>query len=119
MTSKVFRPLHLPRRSKALALGLHPRRAGRSLACGHLLPPCEKELGSFLSADGRLGSHPWLTKALREGLVATLLTTLLTSAVLAAPEVFRQSPSTTWRQWNTPALATGQLPHPGLMLDCP
>lgn len=118
MTSKVSRPLHLPRRSKALALRLHPR-AGRSLSCGYLLPLSEKELGSFVSADGRLGSHPWLTKALREGLVATLLTTLLTSAVLAAPEVFRQSPSTTWRQWNTPALATGQLPHPGLMLDCP
>jgi hypothetical protein len=118
MTSKVSRPLHLPRRSKAHALRLHPR-AGRSLACGYLLPLSEKELGSFVSADGRLGRHPWLTKALREGLVATLLTTLLTSAVLAAPEVFRQSPSTTWRQWNTPALATGQLPHPGLMLDCP
>lgn len=56
---------------------------------------------------------------MREGLVATLLTTLLTSAVLAAPEVFRQSPATSWRQVITPTLANGQLPNPGLMGDCP
>lgn len=118
MTSKVSPPLHLPRRSKALALRLHAR-AGRSLAGEPLAFPCEKELGSCVSGDGGVDSHSWVTRALSEGLVATLLTTLLTSAVLVAPEVFRQSPATTWRQWITPTLVTGQLPHPRLMLDCP
>ncbi len=118
MTSKVSRPLHLPRRPRALALGLRPRRF-RSFAGAPLPPPCETELGFGFHGEGGQDSHPWLKQALREGLVVTLLTTLLTSAVLAAPQVFRQSPATTWHQWILPTLATGQLPNPGLLLDCP
>ena len=118
MSSKVSHPQHRPQRSKALA-STHHAWASRPLAGGALPPPCQKKLGSCDRGDGGQDSHPWQARALREGLVATLLTTLLTSTVLAAPEVFRQSPATTWRLWITPTLATGQLPNPGLMLDCP
>ena len=51
--------------------------------------------------------------------MAALLTSLLTSAVLASPDTFRQSPSDTWRQLITPVLATGQGPRPDGLADCP
>ncbi|MFM9088523.1 MAG: hypothetical protein ACKOPT_10340 [Cyanobium sp.] len=52
-------------------------------------------------------------------MLVTLLTTLLTAAVLAAPDAFSQSPTFTWRQLIAPALATGQWPGPGSLVDCP
>jgi hypothetical protein len=51
--------------------------------------------------------------------VVTLLTSLLTSAVLASPELFRQSPAVSWSQRTTPGLAVGERPAGGLLLDCP
>lgn len=51
--------------------------------------------------------------------MATLLTSLLTSSVLAAPETFRQSPIVSWRQFTTAGLAVGPLPGRSVLVDCP
>lgn len=61
----------------------------------------------------------WRRGAWREVFLVTLCTSLLTSAVLAAPGTFRQSPAVSWRQFTTPALAVGSHPLRGVLLDCP
>lgn len=116
--SKLSHQLHIPRLPRPARLGLRslPTRMGFGSAVSL---PCHRAQ----SADGN-GVAPalvngWQRRAVREGLVATLLTSLLTSAVLASPESFRQSPAVTWRQFTTPALALGQLPDRGVLLDCP
>ena len=118
MPSKLSRPLHIPRRPRSAGLGLRsfPSRMGFGMAVS--LPCHRAESTSGTGVEPELASR-WQRRAVREGLVATLLTSLLTSAVLASPESFRQSPSVTWRQLTTPALALGQLPDRGVLLDCP
>lgn len=119
MPSKLSQPLHIPRLPRPAALGL--RSLPSRLASGkvEVSLPCHRSPRAYgASAEPEL-VNGWQRRAVREGLVATLLTSLLTSAVLASPEAFRQSPTVTWRQLTTPALALGQLPDRSVLLDCP
>jgi hypothetical protein len=115
MASKLSRSLHLPRRSKTAALGWAPHRLGRWT--GPALPPPCQEMTGAKEAAGKAGR--WQRRAVREALLSALYTGLLTSAVLASPEMFRQSPVATWRQLTIPALAAANLPAKGVLLDCP
>ena len=114
MPRQICRPLHLPRRPSAL------QRGQRLLATRTPLPPQCRPAGALLAPNDAAAPAPsWHRRALREGVVVSLLTTLLTSAVLAAPELFQQSPLTSLRQLSTPALAQGQLFRPWFLSDCP
>ncbi|MFM7641571.1 MAG: hypothetical protein ACKO45_08475 [Cyanobium sp.] len=114
MPSQISRPHHLPRRPSAL------QRGQRLLATRAALPPQCRPAGALLAPNDAVPpATSWHRRALREGVVVSLLTTLFTSAVLAAPELFQQSPLTSLRQLSTPALAQGQLFRPWLLLDCP
>ncbi|MFN9548082.1 MAG: hypothetical protein ACK6AD_13640 [Cyanobacteriota bacterium] len=118
MPTKLSRPLHIPRLPRSDALGLLSWRAGTRPGTALVLPGHPPQGRSDDSSGAELSSG-WRRRAVREGLVATLVTSLLTSAVLAAPEMFRQSPAVSWRQFTTPALALGQRPDRGVLLDCP
>lgn len=84
------------------------------------LPPLCRPAGALLAPhDAGPLATSWQRRVLREGVVVSLLTTLFTSAVLAAPELFQQSPLTSLRQLTTPALTQGQHPRPWFLLDCP
>jgi hypothetical protein len=61
----------------------------------------------------------WRRRALREAVMVTLFTSLLTSAVLAAPEMFRQSPAVSWRQVSSGSLVVGSQPNRSVLVDCP
>lgn len=117
MSTKLSRPLHIPRipRAGVLGWGAQRFRAGAAGAHGR---PCSLA-SPPASAPGTEPVGRWQRQALREGVVATLLTSLLTSAVLAAPELFRQSPAASWRQFTTPALTLGALPVQSVLVDCP
>ncbi len=116
MATKLSRALHLPRFSRPGALGLRSPRAGRAL--GRSFPGAA---GHPLSDRGRPAPavRGWGRRALREGVLVTLLTSLMTSAVLAAPQVFRQSPDVSWRQFTAPVALPDQTPAGGVLLDCP
>lgn len=90
-----------------------------SLLGGALPPRCRGPIAPVGAGDGLPLRQPWTQQAVREGLWVGLLTTLLTSSVLAAPEVFRQSPATTLAQLTTPGLVNVQPSSPGMLLDCP
>lgn len=117
MPIRIRTSLHRPKRYPSVE-GSLPRPL-RALTGVPLPPPCKA--GELFSPEENSSSPPrhWRRQALREGLLATLLTTFLTSAVLASPESFRQSPATTWRQLSLPALANGQQPFLGAWTDCP
>ncbi|MEB3334204.1 MAG: hypothetical protein VKP70_04395 [Cyanobacteriota bacterium] len=80
---------------------------------------CRQAMGATALVEAAAPLPRWQRRALGEGLLTALVTTLLTSSVLAAPEAFRQSPQLTWRQFTTPALALGELPGRSVLLDCP
>lgn len=113
----------LPRRQ----IGPWPRRfkrqslAGRRCSTGGAQPPFGPPPHQILEqGHDQTPLNTWRLQAVREGVLVSLMATLLTSAVLAAPEAFRQSPATTFRQLSTPSLATQQTGSPGgLLLDCP
>ena len=116
MATKLIRAPHTPRLRPP---GVRGWRSPRTRGTGG---------GSFpgpgahtVSAPGRPipGPLSWRRRALREGVMVTLLTSLLTAAVLAAPEVFRQSPAVSWRQFITPAQVLDQPADGGVLLDCP
>jgi hypothetical protein len=118
MPAKVSLAPHLPRPPRSLGLGLESRRS--AVLGGEALPPPCQEAMALTGSEATAPSAPgWARQALRESLLATLVTTLLTSAVWAAPEAFRQSPARTWAQMITPALAAGQGSAPGVLIDCP
>ena len=104
-----------PRRSKRQIL------AGRRCLTGGPQPPFGPPPHQILEhGHDQTPLNTWRLQAVREGVLVSLIATLLTSAVLAAPEAFRQSPATTFRQLSTPSLATQQTGSPGgLLLDCP
>ncbi|MFM7237765.1 MAG: hypothetical protein ACKOYK_13575 [Cyanobium sp.] len=113
MAPKLILSKHLPRRSRRPAALAHPQQPepSQALSAERIPPPtCPERTPQPRS---------WPSQAWREGVLVTLLTTLLTAAVLAAPDAFSQSPTFTWRQLIAPALATGQWPGPGSLVDCP
>ncbi|MFM1799067.1 MAG: hypothetical protein RLZZ117_1345 [Cyanobacteriota bacterium] len=116
MATKLTRAPHLPRFPRPGVLVLRSprsRRTGVAAFPGPSLHPAPTP------AQPAPGSWSWRRQALREGVLATLLTSLLTSAVWAAPEVFRQSPAVSWRQFASPALILDQPAEGGVLLDCP
>jgi hypothetical protein len=117
MASKLSRSVHLPRprRLGIPPLGCRPRGGSGAppLTCRTLEPP-----PSPGQAPLERGTD-WRRWALRDGMVVALLTGFLTSAVLAAPDAFRQSPVLTWRQLASPALVMDQAPGDGVLVDCP
>jgi hypothetical protein len=118
MATKLSRPLHIPRVLRPGVLGMRAPRAPRARMGSGLALPRQCQAAPDQGARPERANR-WPVRALREGVVVTLLTSLLTSAVLAAPEVFRQSPAVSWRQVTTPALAEGPVPGRGVLLDCP
>jgi hypothetical protein len=92
------------------------RRARRTAFCQAATQPL---LGLQAREDASGRRIGWGRRALREAVVAAVFTTMLTSAVLAAPEMFRQSPAVSWRAFTTPRLAAGPLPGGDVLLDCP
>jgi hypothetical protein len=113
MAPKLILAKHLPRRSRRPAALAHPQQPvpAQALFAERIPPPtCTERTPQPRS---------WQLQAWREGVLVTLLTTLVTAAVLAAPDAFSQSPTLTWRQLIAPALATGQWPGPGSLVDCP
>jgi len=115
MATKLSRPLHCPRFPRSAVRGGRAQRF--RLGAPVALPlPCHGVPENGVRPEGASG---WQRRALREGVVVTLLTSLLTSAVLASPELFRQSPAVSWSQRTTPGLAVGERPAGGLLLDCP
>lgn len=117
VSTKLTRPLHIPRlpRTGVLGVGAHRFKVGAAGARGW---PCSLAFAPS-GAPGPEPTRRWQRLALREGVVVTLLTSLLTSAVLASPELFRQSPAVSWRQLTTPALALGPLPGKSVLVECP
>ncbi len=120
MATKLIRAPHIPRLDRAGALAARATRSGR-MASGSLPvpPPGSCAHAVSVTALPPRAFRGWSRRALREGVVVSLLTSLLTSAVLAAPEAFRQSPAVTWRHLITPAVALGQPAEGGTLLDCP
>lgn len=116
MATKLTRALHLPRLPRAGVLGVRSPRASRTVGAPFPGPVAHASSPLGLAAPAVRG---WGRRALWEGLVASLLTSLLTSAVLAAPEAFRQSPVVTWRHVTTSAVALDQGAEGGVLVDCP
>jgi hypothetical protein len=122
VAAKLTRPFHIPRLPRPDALGVLPRHQARPAGSRGLVglgSRCRLAIGSVGLEKGARPVPGWPGRAVGEGLLAALVTTLLTSSVLAAPEAFRQSPLVTWRQLTTPALAAGELPGHSVLLDCP
>jgi hypothetical protein len=120
MPAQLSRPFHIPRLPRKGVAGLLHRGQASPTARGGLVGRCRKALGALaLEETTAARKLAWQRRALGEGVLATLVTTLLTSSVLAAPDVFRQSPGVTWRQVTTPALVAGDLPGRNVLLDCP
>lgn len=122
MANQVSSPPHLPRvLLPSPRLKRQPDTVQRAwtLVGGAMPPRCRRTKELAGSGDGLPPRASWRQQAVQEALLAGLLTTLLTSSVLAAPEVFRQSPATTLDQLTTSGLITGQPSSPGLLLDCP
>jgi hypothetical protein len=116
MASTLTRAPHLPRLSRPGVLDSRPARSRRAL--GHPFPGLSAHpvIALALPAPAAFG---WRRRALREGVIVTLLTSLMTSAVLAAPEAFRQSPAVSWRQFTAPTVTLDQSASGAMLLDCP
>ncbi|MEB3318885.1 MAG: hypothetical protein VKO39_12195 [Cyanobacteriota bacterium] len=115
MATKLSLPPHRPTFPRSGVVGGRSRRF-HWCAPAALPLPCQRT--SEQGADPAV-SRGWQRRALREGVLVTLLTSLLTSAVLASPELFRQSPAVSWNQRSSLGLAVGDLPARGPLLDCP
>ncbi len=120
MATKLIRAPHIPRLARTGAFKVRVSRAGE--AAGRPFPSGLP--GSWAPAVSAPALplrvfRGWRRRALREGVVVSLLTSLLTSAVLAAPEAFQQAPAVTWRQLLTPAVVADQPAEGGTLLDCP
>ncbi|MBM5817073.1 MAG: hypothetical protein FJ083_11005 [Cyanobacteria bacterium K_Offshore_surface_m2_239] len=115
MATKQSRALHIPRLSPPGVVGRRAPRVRRAAAAPVPGPWPHAASALGLPATAFRG---WRRRALREGVVVSLLTSLLTSAVLAAPEVFQQSPAVSWGQFTTSTAVLDQSTKGGVLLDC-
>ena len=77
-----------------------------------LFPACTS------SAEPKVQAY-WGRPALREAVLAALVTTLLTSAVQAAPQLFSQSPAASFQQIKSLVLLGPDNAAQPRLLDCP
>ncbi|MEB3259077.1 MAG: hypothetical protein VKP63_00440 [Cyanobacteriota bacterium] len=115
MATKLSRALHIPRLSHPGVVGLRTLRPRRTAVAPVPGPWPHAASALDLPATAFRG---WRRRALREGVVVSLLTSLLTSAVLAAPEVFQRSPAVSWGRFTTSPAVLDQSAKGVVLLDC-
>lgn len=105
--------LHKPRSAQSIGSN---RGLGISKLPRLRFPAC---VGAFENPGEPIARSYWQRQALREALLAALVTTLMSAAVQAAPHLFTQSPAQSLQDVKAlllPGLAGSRMP---LLEDCP